>query len=114
VLAALTLAIGLAGAALGWWLSLFAIYPLLAAARSLGRDRVAADAQVWPRTVEPPPTGTPRLVHDGTAHSTTEQVDIEVRMAEELPPASTWMRRVADAVLAVVLARAVARNRRRR
>lgn len=80
--------IGLTGFALGWWISVFALFPLLAAAWLLPTERLERSARPWPVAADDVgAAGRARRVHDGSSLGRAEAVPD--RHPAHAPPART-------------------------
>jgi hypothetical protein len=108
---AAVVAIGLTGFALGWWVALFAVYPLLVVLWSVRGDRVPAGARP-PDLTARPPDDPPLLVHDGESEHGLLATPLDQVIEEELGPPSPWVRRWSRAMVAGLVVRLLTRRRR--
>jgi hypothetical protein len=123
VFAVIGVALGLAGFAYGWWLSVFAFYPLALAAWVLRGERLPRGARPWPVALDgAEPAEGSRLVYHGSSMGDAVPVPAEHRAhgppipAPPRPQPSATVQRGVLVVVLVSAARAVLkvlRGRRR-
>jgi hypothetical protein len=88
VVGALGVAVGVAGFAYDWWLSMFGVYLLGLAAWLLRGERLPTEARPWPVAVaDAQPAGEPIFVHHGSSVGTA--VPIPADHAAHGPPLPT-------------------------
>lgn len=122
-LAGVGVAVALTGLAYGWWISLFAVYPLSLALWFARGERLRPGTRPWPAVLdEAEPAGVPRFAHEGSSLGVAVPVPDEhpAHGPERKPPPApprirlAWVALVAVRVLLRFLARAAARAVRRR